>query len=118
MRVFYAAQRARSTHWRGPAIFLPTRLALQAASTSKDCSTGSRSASLKASSPESWPSGRCGIPAALLPWRQFLHHLIQIEARGLLPGREFLEARQPLCDHRLRRHDEEGAVRHPFAVFE
>jgi hypothetical protein len=32
MRVFYAAQRARSTHWRGPAIFLPTRLALQAAS--------------------------------------------------------------------------------------
>src|SRR5262245_7774889 len=64
------------------------------------------------------PSWRCGIPAALLLRRQFLHYLIQIEARGLLPGWEFLEAREPLPDHSLRRDDEEHALRHPFAVFE
>jgi hypothetical protein len=32
MRVFYAAQKARSTHWQGHAISLSTRLSRQAAS--------------------------------------------------------------------------------------
>jgi hypothetical protein len=32
MGVFYAAQRAWSTHWQGHAISLPTRLPLQATS--------------------------------------------------------------------------------------
>jgi hypothetical protein len=59
---------------------------------------------------------RC-VRTALLLRRQFLHHLVQIEARGLLADREFLEALQPLPDHRLRRHDKEGTLRHPFVVF-
>ena len=64
------------------------------------------------------PSVRLFVLAALLLRRQFLHHLVEVEARGLLPDREFLKAREPLPDHRLRRHDEEHALRHPFAVFE
>src|SRR5215813_620668 len=87
--------------------------------TSKDCSTEIHTgASLKASSHESWPPVHRCVPTTLLLRSQLPHHLIQIEARGLLPDREFLEARQPLCDHGLRRHNDKATLRQPFVVFD
>src|SRR5262249_27755700 len=44
------------------------------------------------------------------------HHLVDIEARRLLPDRELLEALQPLRNERLRRHEKVGPVRLPVAI--
>src|SRR5262245_20046323 len=42
-----------------------------------------------------------------LRFRKLPHHLVEVEARGLLPDREFLEALQPLRDDGLCRYDDE-----------
>src|SRR5262245_20256604 len=46
------------------------------------------------------------LPAALR-FRELPHHLVQVEARGLLANGELLEALEPLRDHGLRGHDDE-----------
>ena len=47
---------------------------------------------------------------------QFRQHLVEVEARGLLPHREFREALQPLRGERLHRHLDEGAFDHPSVI--
>ncbi len=49
--------------------------------------------------------------------RQFLHDSIEVEARGFLPDRIFLETVEPLSDYGLSGHNEEGPIRHPAAIF-
>src|SRR5262249_17822079 len=58
---------------------------------------------------------------APLPLRrlgQLPHHLVEVEARRLLPDRELLEALEPPRDDRLRRDDEEHPLGNPLAVLE
>src|SRR5262252_7973968 len=106
-----------SDHWNYCPRPCAVMSSLAQAASASDGSTGIRTgAALVASSHESWPPVRRCVPAALLLRRQLLHHLVEIEARGLLPDREFLEARQPLRYHGLRRHNDKGTVRHPFVV--
>src|SRR5262245_40571721 len=42
--------------------------------------------------------------------------LIEVEARGLLPNRKFLERFEPLRRNRLCGHQQEGTVGHPLVV--
>src|SRR5262245_6152588 len=57
-------------------------------------------------------------PRSLLRRRQLVHHPVEVEARGLLSDREVLEALEPLSDDRLRRHEQERALRLPLGVLE
>src|SRR5262249_58048276 len=47
---------------------------------------------------------------------ELLHHLIEAEARGLLPRREILEAREPPRDIGLRRDEQVDALDPPGRV--
>src|SRR5262245_19647668 len=51
-----------------------------------------------------------------LLWREFLHHLVQVEARRLLPDREFLEALDPIRDVGLNRYLDEHSSYLPIGV--
>src|SRR5262245_13011373 len=52
----------------------------------------------------------------ILVLRQLPHHLVEVEARGLLPDWEFLEAPEPSGDEGLRRYEQEDPVHRPVCI--
>src|SRR5262245_31412923 len=56
------------------------------------------------------------VASALARLGQLPHHLVEIEARRLLPDRKLLEALQPLRHVGLRRNDEVCAMHEPVGV--
>ena len=66
---------------------------------------------------DGWRNAHPGVTfPALLLWREFAHHIIEVKARGLLPNGVFLEAFEPLSHNGLRRDDYERTVCQPIAV--
>src|SRR5499427_9142035 len=65
-----------------------------------------------------WLSPSCStcISRALATAHELLQHLVNGEARRLLPWRELLERGQELTNDLLRRHEQENVVHHPIPV--
>src|SRR4030095_16116355 len=61
-------------------------------------------------------SSSARLPCAAGRFGELLHHLVEAEARGLLPRRERLEARQPVGDIGLRRHQQKDAFGPPRRI--
>src|SRR5262245_12701515 len=62
----------------------------------------------------SFPRDRRPSLASPVPLLEFVHDLIEAEARRLLARRELLETGDPLPDVLLRRHQQVDAVEHPI----
>src|SRR5262249_25977353 len=56
------------------------------------------------------------LPRAAGGFRDLLHHLIEAEARGLLSGREVLEAREPVRDVSLCGYEQIDALDPPHRI--
>src|SRR5262247_4275080 len=56
------------------------------------------------------------LSRALATANELLQHLVNGEARRLLPRRELLERGQELANYLLRRHEQENVIHHPIPV--
>ena len=63
-----------------------------------------------------YPSCATGISRALATAHELFQHLINGEARRLLPRRELLERGQELANDLLRRHEQEDVIHDPIPV--
>src|SRR5215510_15740813 len=61
-------------------------------------------------------SSSARLPCGASRFGELLYHLVEAKARGLLPRRERLEARQPVGDIGLRRHEQKDALDPPRRV--